>query len=857
MQRSVVERIVSQAFSSNGDSVAVYDGATRLTYRELISWATALSEEIDALPDPEIPIGILLPSAANYLVAVLALLMARRTAVPMDESHPLDRNRLIIDRAGSRAIIVNPGSAPGQVMPNLLQISVSCAPVVRAIMARIDSYPDYIFAINFTSGSTGQPKGVCKLESSLIHRFNASLLPPNVTDRIAIVQSISGSSATNIALHALSVGAQVGIFELKRLGLGATRRLLDEFRPTAYDMVSSIFRTLFRSDDSNAANLTGDARLVRLGAERVRHSDVDLYRRCFPRTCRLVVMIGANETSSYASWCIDHETPLDSTSVPVGYPVTGVELELIGENGEAVRTSEIGEIFVTGPTVAAGYWRDEVLTNARFSPSPKFPGMTRYRTGDFGRLLPNGLLEFIDRRDRQVKIRGNTVHLSEIEAVLALCPRVAELSIVARQCADEIVLVAYCTPAVGSVLLEDQLRQWCRERLPAPMRPTHFFVTDTLPKLPNGKLDLIKLEALDKRRNVTEDPKEAATLSHLSGVVRKAWTGVLHAESFDADMAFDAAGGDSLKGLELMVHLEALLGHPIAIGTLTLETRPSELIQRLSQTAERDPAADDTRPFIVLFTGWGGNNVNISEFYRLLSKRFRVMAIHIRLGGDALVGEFDADRYFAAAISEIHRTGPHRRLWLMGYSFGGRLAAETARLLLASGTAVEAVINLDGPRGGSLELFPAGQPNRSKGFRVRLRSGLAANGGVGRYLLNLVAVRVAPFAVRHRAYWMLRPLLALVRRRGSALSQILLFRAGMELNPQGRFGDLPAGALHTALWLFVTDDDPDRPDRGWGGWCEELHKISVGGTHLTMLSPPTVGVVVNELAKLEVALRGK
>jgi non-ribosomal peptide synthetase component F len=505
---SVMERIGSHAFP-NGDRVAVYDGRARLTYRELISWATALSEEIDSLPDPEMPIGIFLPSAAHHLVAVLALLMARRTAVPMDESHPLERNRLIISRADLGAIIVDSESAPKicQVAPSLRQINVSCTAAVRDrfTVTRTSSYFDYIFAVNFTSGSTGQPKGVCKPESSLLHRFNSSLLPPTAGDRNAIIQSMSVSSATNIALNALSVGAQVGVFELKRLGLAATWRLLNEFRPTAYHMVSSIFRTLFGLDNDEMVSLTRDVRWVRLCAERVQHSDVDLYRRCFPRTCRLVVMIGANETSSYASWCIDHETPLDSTSVPVGYPVVGIELELIGDGGAAVEAGEIGEIFVAGPTVAAGYWRDDALTKARFSPSPKFPGMTRYRTGDFGRLLPNGLLEFVGRRDRQVKIRGNTVHLGEVEAVLALCPGVAEVGVVARQRADE-VLVAYCTPAAGGLILEDQLRQWCRERLPAPMRPTHFFVIESLPKLPNGKLDLIKLEALDKQRSVTDGP---------------------------------------------------------------------------------------------------------------------------------------------------------------------------------------------------------------------------------------------------------------------------------------------------------------------------------------------------------------
>ena len=188
--------------------------------------------------------------------------------------------------------------------------------------------------------------------------------------------------------------------------------------------------------------------------------------------------------------------------------------------------------------------------------------------------------------------------------------------------------------------------------------------------------------------------------------MRQAWISVLSAESFDADAAFDAAGGDSLKGLELVVRLETLLGRHVAIGTLDLETRPSELIQRLSQTAEADPAPDDTRPFIVLFPALWGDDTHTSYLYRRLSQHFRVMAIDIHLGGDFLGGHYDAARYFDAAIAAIRRTGPHRRLWLVGYSFGGKLSAETARLLLASDTAVEAVISLDGRVGEPLKHGP-------------------------------------------------------------------------------------------------------------------------------------------------------
>jgi acyl-CoA synthetase (AMP-forming)/AMP-acid ligase II/thioesterase domain-containing protein len=867
VNRSIVERIVSRAIT-HGDSVAVYDGATKLTYKELISWAAALSEEIGDLPDRESPVGILLPSSAAYIVAILALFMAGRTAVPMDASHPALRNRRIIDRAGLGAVIVDSETAPlmreiatnsRQILTSPARAMISVLPPPRAILS-----PDHICMISFTSGSTSEPKGIFRSEKSLSYwlEYFGSDLALTADDRVPFLESVSAAIPLNLALNSLLSGAQAGIIDLKRAGLSTTRRLLGEFRPTIYGLVPSTFRALFEPDDAETAGLACDIRLVRLTGEPVRHSDVDLYRRRFAETCRLLVGCGSSEAGYYASWYIDHTTPIDSATVPVGYPWSGVELELIGEDGLAVGSGEIGEIFVTSPALAVGYWRDEALTKARFSPSTKNPGMFRNQTGDLGRFLPNGLLEFIGRRDRQVKIRGNTVHPGDVEAVLVGCPNVAEVGVIARQSADGTVLVAYCTPTAGAAIAEDQLRRWCRDHLPAPMRPTHFFMLAALPKLPNGKLDLIELAALDARQVLHGPPMaspEAPAKPHLAGIVRQAWTGVLSAESFDTDIAFDAAGGDSLKGLELIGRLEALLCRHVPVGTLGLETRPTELIRRLSETSQTEPAPDDM-PLIVLFPGLWGDDVSTSDFYHHLSRRFGVMAIEPRLGGDALIGDYEAARYFAAAIAAIRSTGPPRRLWLVGHSYGGKLAAEIARRLLASGTGVEAIIVLDTELGVSLRRLNAADQERRRGLGARLRSGPTIHGGVGRYLLNAVAVRVAPFVVRCRANRVLRSLLALVVRFGSAETYRLVSRSVIKLTHHRAFGDLPAGALPMALWLFVADDSrtyASRPDLGWSDWCQEVHKVSVGGTHRAMLSPPTRDIVIAELARIEVASRAK
>jgi acyl-CoA synthetase (AMP-forming)/AMP-acid ligase II/thioesterase domain-containing protein len=862
----IAEAIAAHAIASP-DRIALFDGTTKLTWQALIAWAAALAEEIEALSDPASRIGIFLPGSAGYIVAILALQMAGRTAVPINHGDPDQRVGRIIGRSDLAAVIVDPDTAPlmRRTAPNLRQILAAPAPGTISVASPhcAEIPPDHIFMISFTSGSTDEPKGVCWSEKSFSARLECFVpaLPLTLDDRVPILESATSAHSVKVALASLFVGAPLVIFDIKRLGLGTTRRLLAEFRPTVYSVVPSNFRALFRPDDPGMADLVRDVRWVRFGRERVLYSDVELYRQRFPETCRLVIAVGATETSTFASWCIDHATPLDPALIPVGLPPQDVTLELLGDDGASVGPGEIGEIFVTSPTLAAGYWRDEALTQARFGPSIKFPGKNRFRTGDFGRFLPDGMLEFIGRRDRQVKIRGNTVNLGEVEAVLAGCIDVAEASVIARQRADETTLAAYYAPMAGSAIAEDVLRRWCRSHLSAPMRPTHFLMMAALPRLPSGKVDLVELAALDAQQLPPEPPAltpENAAATALSSIVRQAWSSILSAQSFDADDAFDAAGGDSLKGLELLVRLEGLLGRPIPIGVLGLETRPSELVERLAQTGETAPIPDDTRPHIVFFPGMWGDDINTSDFCRLLSSRFQVMAIDPRLGGDALTGDYSGARYFSAAIDAIRRSGPHPRLWMVGFSFGGKLAAETARRLLLAGTAVEAVVILDGEVGHSSRRLNRTRNVKRAPIGTRLRTGLATHGGATRYLLNAIASRTMPIAVRHGADRIVRAQLGFVRRFGSAQTYRDVSRAVVSQTRRRAFGDLPAGSLPMPLTLLISDDpwhDPSRLDLNWGDHCEAVHKTPVGGTHLTMLSPPTSGVVAAELGRLDDRLR--
>lgn len=359
------------------------------------------------------------------------------------------------------------------------------------------------------------------------------------------------------------------------------------------------------------------------------------------------------------------ETQLISTNRPPPGPykpgTCGVPwpdtLIIIGEGGRPLAPGERGEILVSGATVISGYLNAPDLNRTRFVDG-------WFRTGDIGSLDEDGFLSLHGRIDDVINRGGEKISPVEVDDALMGHPAVAEAAaygVPHPRLGEDVAAAVVLRP--GRTATPFELREYLQERLASFKVPRRISIRDQLPKGHIGKIVRRKLPEWFEEQAAAEIARpNAPATSHFSDVVRQAWIGVLSVESFDADAEFDTAGGDSFKGVELMMRLEALLGRHIPVGTLGLETRPSELIQRLSETAGADPTPDDMRPQIVLFPGMWGDDISTSDFYCHLSQHFEVMAIESRLGGDALVGDYDAARYFSATIAAIRRTGPPPRL---------------------------------------------------------------------------------------------------------------------------------------------------------------------------------------------------
>ena len=846
-----IAHLVAEHAVARGEAIAVEDDRGTLSYAELAGLAERVATAVTAVAPGEGPVGILLPVSNAFVAAIVALLARGIAYVPMDASFPVERNRDIAATAGLKAIIVDADTAidAAQIAPDAARVMMpeTAGPGTLTVTAS----PADLAVIFFTSGSTGQPKGVPQRHAAILyevlrHCWRAGL---RAEDRVALVYSPSVSGSTRDIYGSLAAGARLCLVDVRRAGLGGTLAALARSEVTVLHSIPGLFRAMFAEVSAETGQLARSVRLVHLISDRVLHSDVELYRARFPRDCRLCIDLATTETYSYASWYLDHDTAIERTLVPVGYPRADMIVRLIDESGAEVAPGSLGEIMVSGRSLSLGYWRAPDLTAERFSASAALPGGTDYRTGDMGRLLPDGLLELAGRKDRQVKLSGNTVHLAEVEAVLARCPGVSEAGVVARGAAPAIRLIGYCVGDADTAAIVG----WCAERLPAFMRPAEIVSLDALPKLPGGKPDSAGLAAIDSQRAETLEPAPPprVTASEAMRQVRAAWDALLVPGSFDRDLPFGEAGGDSLKGLSLILQLENGLARSLPLTILDMATRPTELAGKLARLSEAAPA--DPRPLLLFFPGINGGDTGLGDFARVFEANFRFTVVDYRAGGSAFDGSFDAEALFAS----VEALAGHEPVWLLGYSYGGKIAVEAARRLAVP---VAFIGVMDGlPRDIFLERHNAAVRGMILGERVA--RGKAAWGGLYHYLSGGAAAKLAVGLHARGRYRQLGRLLKLLQLRPFHTAELRARRAITARVRFAAFGAFPAGPVGGNLHLFLSEEQRFAPELypalGWDAYFDTVETARLPGAHLELLSGEAARVLGETLAALTPPMPGR
>ncbi|HEX9218201.1 MAG TPA: non-ribosomal peptide synthetase, partial [Gemmatimonadales bacterium] len=591
-RREMPDRRVHELFEArvraHPDAVAAEQGDTQWTYRELNAHANRLARALLARGlCREGVVAVVTERNLDWMAAVLAIFKAGGAYLPIEPHFPADRIARTLSRAGCRLVLTERGSTAtlDQALDSLsgvqtLFIDASYEEDHADDDLGVDIAPDQLAYIYFTSGSTGEPKGaMCEHTGMLNHLFaKIDDLKIGAGDVIAETAPQCFDISLWQMLSALLVGGRTLLVEQEVIL--NTPRFIDKIvdgRVNVLQVVPSYLEVVLSYLEQRPRELP-DLRCVSATGEALRK---ELVQRWFAvqSGIRLVNAYGLTETSDDTNHEVMDRVP-ERERVPLGRPINNVSVYVVDEHLAPVPLGAPGEIVFSGVCVGRGYINDPERTRRAFMADPHHAGRRLYRSGDYGRWLPDGKLEFLGRRDFQVKISGFRIEIGEIENTLLRVPGVREGAVVATAERGDRGrrLVAFYS-GEGS-LDANALRDRLSASLPKYMVPTAFHWRERLPLTGSGKIDRKALTALAAELDVAERNHEepsTATERRLAA----AWAQVLGIPKERVgrrDHFFDL-GGTSLSALKLAIALDR------AVSFKDLFTQPiladqAELIDR-------------------------------------------------------------------------------------------------------------------------------------------------------------------------------------------------------------------------------------------------------------------------------------
>lgn len=569
------------------------------TYSQVSRRANGIAQALRAQGvGPDAYVAVLSDRSADAVVAVLGVLLAGAAYLPLDPASPDERLQFLLQDAGAAALLVPP------LLRERAATLVSGIPVLHTeAIADADAAPQIIVGAGdpayliYTSGSTGTPKGVVVEHRGAVnlvqgflarHRFDGQrllMIPPLIFD--ASVGDVFPALACGSALVLHPAPTELGPFELERF--------CREHRVSAIDAPAALWRRWSEgwATRTQSEPLLPELNLMMIGGESV---PVDQVRRFAGVTGGRVVLCN-HYGPTEASVCATLLSTVDASEIashdlPAGRPLPGVRIHLLDRHLQPVPRGVVGELFIGGEGVARGYLNAAELTSERFlvDPLSDVPGARMYRTGDLARWNPDDTLQFIGRRDHQIKLRGFRIELGEIDNALAALPGVQAVAVLLREDRPgDRRLVAYVV--VADDVDAAALRAGLARRLPEAMLPSAFVFLDTMPLTANGKIDRRALPAPSEDAPAERAIRDPQTPTEHT--VLAIWRDVLGRESLSTDDDFFACGGDSLSTLPLVFKLHEALGVELPLSAVFA----TPTVVGLSSTIDRMLAGEAIEEF--------------------------------------------------------------------------------------------------------------------------------------------------------------------------------------------------------------------------------------------------------------------
>ncbi|MFE3873065.1 amino acid adenylation domain-containing protein [Kitasatospora sp. NPDC059146] len=708
---------------------AVEDATGRLGYRELSDLADRVAAGLHRHGvRPGDPVVVALPRDRRLPAALLGILRAGASFVPVDPAHPAARTAHVVEDCGARLALGDPGAAglscvgwadltrPGGA--DLIEAGGAPGPT-----GPTGPGPDAVAYTIYTSGSTGRPKGVVVSHRSLANslRAMAEVLGTGPGHRLlAITTTAFDISVLELLLPLTAGGTVIVADEQAQRDPDTLRTWLADHRADVLQATPATWQGLLDTGWAAPRDFTAV-----VGGEALPQPLAD---RLTERTGTAWNVYGPTEATiwSTAARLVRHER------VHLGRPLPNTRASVLDASGRPVPQGVVGMLHLAGAGLAVGYLGRPDLDAAAFGTDPE-TGERLYRTGDLARMRADGTLEFLGRQDAQVKIRGFRIEPGDVEATLSRLAGVERAVVTAVGSGAHARLVAFLQQAgpgadgpsadgLDADGLAEAARRRAQEQLPEYLRPSQYLVLAELPLTPNRKVDTAALRALAAERTTAARPDDPVMMTPVQYALRRLWHTVLGGAAPGLRDDFFASGGTSVLAVRLAREIQREFGTEVRVADVfhgrTVE-RLAELVGRAGGTPPQLPvlldlpdlgngaatAPADGEPPVFAIHPAGGTAYCYQPLAELLRSARCVGVNHPHL--DDLEHRYATLREMAEEYARLLRArqpaGPYR---LLGWSFGGTLAYEIGRVLERAGERVAGVVILDahnwGPRAAAL-----------------------------------------------------------------------------------------------------------------------------------------------------------
>lgn len=566
-----------------------------LSYEELNRKANQLAHYLRAKGvKKQDYVGIYLERSIDLFVGILGILKAGAIYVPIDASYPMERKLYMINDTKLKILITSAAFSeefPKENLALLFLNEIDLSKVAHTNLHLKIRHLDLAY-VNYTSGTTGNPKGV-----QIYHRsINRLVKNPNwasftARDRFLQISNISFDALVHELWGALLNGATVCIYPQISLSSDELGRFIVEEKITQIIFTSRLFIVMV---EEALQHLKGVSCICSVGdAMSAKHAKIAFEQ--LP-SCQVVNACGHTENTTHTTFYRIFDSKIIEHEVPIGRPIGNTSAYILDRNRQMVPFGASGELCTGGDGVAKGYLNRPDLTSDKFIPNP-YGKDKLYRTGDLVRYLPDGNLSFLGRIDTQVKIRGFRIELSEVEETIREYPGAADcVAMVLEDVPGDKRLIAYVETKNKKKIDPDQLRRWVSSKLPSFMVPSSFVILHKFPMTPNGKVDRKALKAPSR----TEE-KASTFKTETEKTIAAVWLKILHRKSISRNDHFFKIGGDSIHAMQAASQLKRIFHCEINAGALFQNPILSDLAavietQKSSEQAESIPKREEFSP---------------------------------------------------------------------------------------------------------------------------------------------------------------------------------------------------------------------------------------------------------------------